>query len=105
MAPALRPFGGLFIAAVSGWLSWLAYTQAHRDGEFSMMAGLLGPAFFVIGVGIILFPGYREERLARGEDISKLEGKDLITPRWWTILVIGLALGGLHGLGLTLGWW
>ncbi|MBO0860792.1 MAG: hypothetical protein J2P21_20365 [Chloracidobacterium sp.] len=51
------------------------------------------PAFCVVGLGLILFPGYREERVARGEDISKLDGLKLITARWWGILVVALVVG------------
>ena len=43
---------------------------------------MLFPAVFVLGVALILFPGYKEERIARGEDISGLQGWQLITPRW-----------------------
>jgi hypothetical protein len=46
-----------------------------------------------MGLGLVLFPGYKEERLGRGEDISKLSGVDLITPRWWAVFVVGLAAG------------
>jgi hypothetical protein len=76
VAPAVRRLGGLFIAALGGLLSWLAHGLAQRE-RLLLKAGLLGPAFFIMGLGLILFPGYREERIARGEDISRLEGYGL----------------------------
>lgn len=39
----------------------------------------------------MLIPGYREERIARGEDVSRLQGMQLITPRWWAVLALALA--------------
>ncbi|MBZ5565049.1 MAG: hypothetical protein LAP13_21840 [Acidobacteriia bacterium] len=57
---------------------------------------MLFPAVFILGLGLIIFPGYREERLARGEDISRLQGWRLITTRWWTILVVALVAGGTN---------
>jgi hypothetical protein len=39
-----------------------------------------------------LFPGYREERLRRGEDISQLAGVALLTSRWHALLAgMGIA--------------
>jgi ABC-type Fe3+-siderophore transport system permease subunit len=84
----LQCLGGVLIATGSaGATAWGWHTGYNGKGT------ALFPCFFVIGVGLILFPGYKEERLARGEDISKLSGVDLITPRWWAVLVVGLAAG------------
>jgi len=104
VAPAVRRLGGLFIAVLGGLVSWLAHSLAQREGLL-IKAGLLGPAFFIIGLGLILFPGYREERMTRGEDISKLRGYALITPRWWAILMLGLVLSGLDWIAMVSGWW
>jgi hypothetical protein len=58
------------------------------------------PAVAVIGPGLILFPGYKEERIERGgEDITHLSGARLLTPRWWAILIIAV-LTGLGNLAL-----
>ena len=51
---------------------------------------MLGPAFACIGLGLLLFPGYRTERPARGENIKALQGHQIITPRWWVILILAL---------------
>ena len=50
---------------------------------------------FVLGLAMVFVPGYRGERLVRGEDITQLQGWKLITPRWWVIL------GVAFGCGLT----
>lgn len=54
---------------------------------------MIFPAFFFIGLGLIPFPDYKTERASRGEDISELSGLKLLTPRWWTVLVVGLLAG------------
>ncbi len=92
---------GLAMAAASGWMTNLAWVQARRDGEFSMLAGLAGPAFVVIGLGLVLFKGYRQERLERGEDISQLQGMDLLTPRWKGVLGVALGAAALNYALLT----
>jgi hypothetical protein len=56
-------------------------------------ASMLMPAFTVLGLGLVIFPGYKEERIARGEDISGLSGIQLLTLRWWAILVLCLFAG------------
>jgi len=90
--------GGLFIALLgAGFTGWTWYT-AFYEGDFNRKASMIFPAFFVLGLGMILFPGYREERIARGEDISRLKGWKLITPRWWVILIIALVAGGVNYL-------
>lgn len=44
------------------------------------------------------FSGYREERIARGEDLSQLQVRQLITPRWWAILTIAMVAVGVSDL-------
>ncbi|MDB4947493.1 MAG: hypothetical protein JWM27_142 [Gemmatimonadetes bacterium] len=94
-SPAARRFGGAFIAACALFVTWVTWSQAVTEHEFSFKGALIGPAFLVVGVGVALLPGYREERLARGEDISALTGHRLITPRWWALLAGGFVLGAL----------
>ncbi len=62
----------------------------HESLFFEEASGLL-PAFFVMGIALILFPDYKEERIARGEDISGMQGWKLLTPRWRVILFIAIA--------------
>ncbi len=90
--------GGLVLALLgAGFTAWGWYTALYR-GYFYPKASMLFPALLIVGLGLIIFPGYREERLARGEDISQLQGWRLITARWWAILVIALAAGGANYL-------
>jgi len=89
--PMIRRAVGLTMALAAGWVTNLSWVQARRDGEFSMGAALIGPAFCVLGLGLVLFKGYRQERLERGEDISQLQGMALLTPRWKGVLAVALA--------------
>ena len=95
---------GVFIAAVGGWMTWLAWHQTVRDAEFSLRASFLGPAFVVLGLGLAAFGGYREERLARGESLEGLDGMQLLTPRWWGVLVLSLAAAAAYTVALWQGW-
>jgi hypothetical protein len=96
-------FGGIFIATMGAILTVWNWQSALSDGRFYVKAAMLGPAFAVIGLGLVLFPGYKTERIERGEDISQLTGAALITPRWWGILAISLGSGFLN-LAMLKGW-
>lgn len=88
-----QQLGGLFIALLGGgYTAWGWYT-ALTQGYYYRQASMIFPAFCILGLGLIFFPGYKEERLARGEDISGLSGSQLLTPRWWVILGLALAAG------------
>jgi hypothetical protein len=92
---------GLFIAVLgAGFTGWTWYTALH-EGYFNRKASMLFPAFLVLGLGMIVFPGYREERIARGEDISRMKGWKLITIRWWAILIIAFVAAGVNYLLLS----
>lgn len=95
--------GGLIIAVLGAGGTFWAWHTALGEGRFSLKAALLGPAFLVLGVGLIVFPGYREERLARGEDLTGREGLALLTPRWWFILAAALLAAAGNGLLLSFG--
>jgi hypothetical protein len=103
-SPLVRRLAGLGIACGGVFMTRLAWIQATRDGSFSTLGGMGGPAFAAIGIGLVLFKGYRQERLERGEDISQLEGLALLTPRWKAVLGVSL-LAGLANFGLLSGWW
>ncbi len=91
-----QQLGGLLMALLgAGFTAWGWYTALFR-GYFYPKASMLFPALFIVGLGLTIFPGYREERIARGEDISRLQGWRLITARWWAVLVVGLAAGGAN---------
>lgn len=88
-----QSLGGALIAIVgAGGTAWIWYI-AQTEGYFYFKASTLMPAFMVLGLGLVIFPGYKEERIARGEDISGLSGIQLLTPRWWAILLLCLVAG------------
>ena len=93
---------GLFLIILGAvFTAWCWYTALYK-GYFYPKAGIIFPACVVLGLGLIIFPGYKEERMARGEDISRLSGMKLITPRWWIILLLALVAGGVNCFLLTL---
>jgi hypothetical protein len=96
-------FGGLFIAMIGAILTIWTWRSALSEGHFQIRAAMIGPTFATIGIGLVLFPGYRTERIERGEDISLLSGAALITARWWGILSISIG-SGLINLGALKGW-
>ena len=84
---------GLIIALLSaGLIGWNWYTALTRR-FFYVKASVAFPALLVLGIGMMLFPSYRQERIARGEDLSRLQGWRLITVRWWVVILAALALG------------
>ncbi len=82
--------GGALIAAggvVTSALVWRTVTA----GQPVVKLGFAAPGFAVIGLALLLIPGYRTERLARGEDIGELQGLALLTPRWKVVLGVAIA--------------
>jgi len=95
--------GGALIALLSaGFLAWTWYTALTR-GYYYRKAALIFPAFLVLGIALLAIPGYREERVARGEDVSGLQGMQLITPRWWAVLATALAASFVNWFLLSRG--
>jgi hypothetical protein len=89
-------FGGLFIATIGAMLTSWNWHLAISAGHFYVKAAMIGPAVTIIGLALVLFPGYKTERIERGEDISQLTGIQLLTPRWWGILAISLGSGFIN---------
>lgn len=85
--------GGFLIAAIGGVGTVWTWQRALSEGYFYLKASMVLPAFLVVGLALIAIPGYKEERIERGEDISGLSGVELITPRWWVVLVVALSAG------------
>jgi len=84
---------GLFMALLGGVItSWGWYTALYK-GYFYPKTSMIFPCFCILGLALIVFPGYKEERIARGEDISGLSGVKLLTRRWWAILLVSLVAG------------
>jgi hypothetical protein len=91
-----QKLGGLFILIIGiGFTLW-NWHNLLAHGFYYRKTALIFPMFAVIGLGLIIFPGYREERLAKGENIENLSGLRLLTPRWWAILGAALLAGGLN---------
>jgi ABC-type Fe3+-siderophore transport system permease subunit len=88
-----QQLGGLSIALIgAGFTAW-TWRTALNEGYYYVRSSMVFPAVCVVGLGLIFFPGYRDERIARGEDISEMNGWKLITARWWAILVVALVGG------------
>ncbi len=96
-------FGGLFIATIGAILTIWNWHLAISAGHFYAKAAMFGPAVTIIGLALVLVPGYKTERIDRGEDISQLTGIQLLTPRWWGILAISLGSGFIN-LAVLKGW-
>jgi hypothetical protein len=88
--------GGLFIATIGAMLTIWTWRSAIEQGHYYLLAAIGAPAFTIIGIALILVPGYRTERLGRGEDLDLLSGWELITARWWGILAIALGSGSIN---------
>lgn len=100
---SMERLGGLFIATLGSLLTLWNWHLALSAGHFYPKIAILGPIFTMMGLGLILFPGYRTERIDRGEDLTQLSGLALLTPRWWGILAISIG-SGLVNLGALKGW-
>lgn len=84
---------GLFISLLSlGFVIW-SWKTALTEHYFHVKSSVIFPGFIVLGLGLIFFPGYKEERINRGEDLSKLKPLQTITLRWWVIIFLGLVAG------------
>ncbi len=82
--------GGLLNILLCGpALVWMWSNAVTKHYFYPKLVGIL-TAFFIVGVFLLIFGGYRSERLENGEDISKLSGLKLLTPRWWMVLIISI---------------
>ncbi len=93
--------GGVFIALVGLVGAVYQWRVTAETGSFLVFAALALPAFAVLGIALLLVPGYREERAAKGEDTTALDGFALITPRWWAVFALALAAGIANALLLS----
>jgi hypothetical protein len=64
-----------------------------KNASFFPKLAVLGPVSVILGLALVAMPGYREERLAKGQNLADYPKLKIITPRWWAVLVIGMALG------------
>jgi hypothetical protein len=94
MAPSLKQrLGGAFITLIGAWGTVYSWYDAVHNGELYEKFSSFMPFFLVLGIAVIFLPGYREERIARGEDIAGLQGWKLLTPRWRVVTIVALVLG------------
>ncbi len=84
---------GLVMALVCLILTVLVWRTALAEGYFHSSAAVIFPTFCVLGLGIMVFPDSKTERVSRGEDISQMEGRELITARWWMVIIVSLTFG------------
>jgi hypothetical protein len=77
-----QSIGGFLISGFSAAMIWFTWNHAIENGEFSVKASILFPVFAVLGVAMMLFKFPKDERLARGEDISSLAGWRILTTPW-----------------------
>lgn len=89
-------FGGVLIGLTGVLFTLLTWRDALTTGQFSVRSAIAFPAFAVVGIALLLMPGYKEERRARGEDLAGKKGWRLLTLRWWIVLVVALAAGFLN---------
>lgn len=82
--------GGFIILVISAALYFGNWYLIINDGRYYPKAMFIGAMTMFVGLGLIIFGGYRTERIARGEDISQLNGLKLLTPKWWGILIVSL---------------
>jgi len=82
---------------VANWSFWFS------DGSYYPKIAFLGPAFAIIGLALVAMPGYREERLSKGQNLADYPKYKIITPRWWAVMALGLALGGINLAAMTFG--
>jgi O-antigen/teichoic acid export membrane protein len=85
-----KRLGGLGFAAASGLLMAWNWYLAIYEGYCYLKVATITPALTVLGLGLFLFPDYYRERIQRGENIDQLSWSELLTPRWWAILVLSL---------------
>lgn len=85
--------GGIFIFIVSAGIYFYNWHLIASAGYYYPKASLFAAAMMITGLALILTPGYRTERKARGENIENLSGIQLLTPKWWAILILALGFG------------
>jgi drug/metabolite transporter (DMT)-like permease len=89
-----QQLGSLFIALLGAFfIAWDWHAVLYEGHSHYPRASMIFPGFCVLGLALNVFPEYKEERIARGEDISGLCGGRLLTPRWWAILILALVAG------------
>lgn len=85
--------GGVFIFTISAGLYFYNWYLIANQSFYYPKATFFGGTMMLVGLALTLIPGYRTERKNRGENIDNLSGIQLLTAKWWAILVAALAFG------------
>lgn len=85
--------GGMFIFTVSAGLYFYNWYLIENHDYYYPKAAFFGGSMMIVGLALIFIPGYRTERKNRGENIDNLSGMQLLTTKWWAILVAALVFG------------
>jgi hypothetical protein len=95
LPPRIQRLIGLFAMLLAGgfWV-WLWYI-AINEGYYYLKASMFFPAGFILSLGILLSPVFKEEeeQIATSKDISFLSRIKLLPPRWRIILIVALIVG------------
>jgi hypothetical protein len=99
-----QAIGGVLLALMGGFIMWLARWMIVSSGMISPGLAFLGAGMVCFGLGLAIFGGFKEERLARGESLEGRSGWALLTARWWGVLIVGAAAGVAYAAALWNGW-
>jgi hypothetical protein len=98
-----QSIGGVIIFFLGLGLTGVNWSFWFSDGSFYPKIAFIGPAFAIVGLGLVAMPGPREERLAKGQNLADYPKTKMITPRWWAVIAAGLAFGGINCAAMTFG--
>jgi hypothetical protein len=85
--------GGALLTFLGTAGTTMVWYYALNDWVFYFKASGIFPTFLILGIGMVVFPNPKQERLERGEDVLGMTQRQLITPRWWTIFAAALLSG------------
>lgn len=94
MSHRLKDFiGGIILLVISAGLYFYNWHLITSRSEYYPKAMLFAAMMLIVGLGLMIFGGYRTERLRKGEDLDHLSGLQLLTPKWWVILIAAILFG------------
>jgi hypothetical protein len=89
---------GLFNAAMGIFLFWLFWWLGTRERMMAPGIPFLASGMVIMGLGVAAFGNYKEERRRRGESLEGRSELQLLTPRWWALVVLWLASGVVYAV-------
>lgn len=95
MTSTKQKLGGLLFVLLGVGGTYDAWNAAINGGSTGLVM-MFSPCFIVFGIAIFFLRPYKEERLARGEDISNLPPWKLFTPPWRVAVIVGLVAGFIN---------